>query len=164
MGPGAVVTPLIRERLAREFDDRGPEPCVAEVIADLRQNNPELLDITAKCAASLGDESRVMLGFSMFYRLLIAPAAAATRGTALSPLPRVMPQTRAAIVVQIDRQGAESFTKEVLLDLEHDNPELLLMADAFASRHRDYLGLMQGFALFYKVLLDQSAVDRAALH
>ena len=164
MAPGTLATPLARERMAREFDDRGPATCVAEVVADLRQNNPELLDIARRCAASLGDESRVMVGFAMFYRLLIAPAAPAIRPAELSPLPRVMPRTRDAIVRQIDGAGVETFTKEALVDLEHDNPELLLMAHGLASRHRDYLGLMQGFALFYRALLEQSATDRRALH
>ena len=150
--------------MAREFDDRGPAACLAEVVADLRQNNPELLDIARRCAASLGDESRAMLGFAMFYRLLIAPAPPAMRPAALSPLPRVTARTRDAIVQQIDAAGVETFTREALVDLEHDNPELLLMADAFASRHRDYLGLIEGFALFYRALLDQSAADRRAPH
>src|ERR1700735_3897511 len=68
------VTPLIRERIAREFDDRGPDACIVEVADDLRRNNPELLDMAAKCANSLGDYRRIMVGFGMFYRLLLAPA------------------------------------------------------------------------------------------
>ena len=164
MAPDTLATPLARERIAREFDDRGPAACVAEVAADLRQNNPELLDIARRCAASLVDESRAMLGFAMFYRLLIAPAAPAMRPAELSPLPRVTPRTRAAIVRQIDGAGVETFTKQALADLERDDPELLLMADAFASRHPDYLGLIQGFALFYRALLEQSAADRRAPH
>ena len=38
------------------------------------------------------------------------------------------------------------------------------MAHSFASRHKDYLGIMQGFALLYKSLVVQSSVDRIYLH
>lgn len=45
-----------------------------EIEDDLRRNNPELFDMIARCAHSLGDYRRIMVGFGMFYRLLLAPA------------------------------------------------------------------------------------------
>jgi len=157
------VTSADRERIAREFDDRGPEICVAEVIEDLRQHNPELLDMASRCATSLGDYRKVMCGFGMFYRLMLGPDAPDPRPSALSVLPRVTPQTRERVVRQIDREGAEAFTMDIIEDLERSNPELLQMAHAFASGQMHYLPLMQGFALLYKSLLDQMTADRACL-
>jgi hypothetical protein len=52
---------------------------------------------------------------------------------------------------------------EVIEDLERNNPGLLQMAHGFATRQPDYLQVMQGFALLYKSLIDQSAADRALL-
>jgi hypothetical protein len=159
----APVTPVIRERIAGEFDERGPEACVAEVIEELRRNNPELLDMATKCAASQGNYAKVMQGFGMFYRLMLAAAMPERRASLLNPLPRVAPEIRDLIVRQIDRGGAESFTMEVIDDLERSNPELLQMAHLFAERQANYLPLMQGFALLYKSLADQSVADRARL-
>jgi hypothetical protein len=34
------VGDVTRETIAREFDDRGPDVCRAEIIADLEANNP----------------------------------------------------------------------------------------------------------------------------
>jgi hypothetical protein len=81
----------------------------------------------------------------------------------LSLPPRVTPDTRDLIVKQIDQKGTEAFTMECIDDLEATNPELLQMAHNFASRHRDYLGVMQGFALLYKSLVLQTSADRAYL-
>ena len=163
MSPLSPVTPLSHERIAREFDDRGPEACMVEVIDDLRRNNPELLDMVVKCARSLGDDRKIMFGFGMFYRLMLAPATPDAERSGLSPLPRVTPKTRDMIVRQIDRMGTEAFTMEVIEDLERNNPGLLQMAHGFATRQPDYLQVMQGFALLYKSLIDQSAADRALL-
>ena len=151
------ITPTARERIAREFDDRGPEACLAEVVAELRRSNPELLDIARRCAASLGDPRRIMLGFGMFYRLL---SGAAVPG----PLPRVSPEARDRLVRRIDLDGPEAFTMRTVAELERDNPELLRMAHAFASRQRDYLGAMQGLVLFYRSLLEEAVVTKGTLH
>jgi hypothetical protein len=164
VSPLPPVTPLIRERIAREFDDRGPDACMVEVADDLRRNNPELLDMAAKCANSLGDYRRIMVGFGMFYRLLLAPASPGDERSRLSPLPRVTPQTREMIVRLIDDKGAETFTIDVIAELEANNPELLQMAHGFASRQTEYLSVMQGFALLYKSLIDQLRADRTLLH
>lgn len=163
MGFISFVTPLTRERIAREFDDRGPEACVAEVVSDLRRNNPELLDMVTGCASSLMDAPRIMMGFGMFYRLILAPAMPDNGETLLHPLPRVTPETRDRIVQQIDEAGTETFTIAIVEDLEQTNPELLQMAHDFASRQPEYLPVMQGFALFYKALEDQAAADRGRL-
>jgi hypothetical protein len=157
------VTALTRERIAREFDRRGPDVCLAEINEDLRQNNPELLDMISKCASDLGDRARVVQGLGMFYRLLITQSWADVGKSFSSLLPRVTPETRDSIVRQIDDRGAEDFTRECLEGLEESNPELLQMAHNFASRHRDYLGMMQGFGLLYKALVLQSFADRAYL-
>jgi len=66
-------------------------------------------------------------------------------------------------VRQIDREGAEAFTRQCIEDLEQNNPELLQTAHNFASGHRDYLRCMQGFALLYKSLVLQSSADRSYL-
>lgn len=158
------VTPVVRERISREFDDRGPEACLADVIDDLRQNNPELLDMATKCAASVGEYAKVMQGFGMFYRLLMAAAAPQGQQSRLYPLPRITPQTRDLIVRNIDAAGAEAFTLDAIQGLAQDNPELLQMAHSFADEQQNYLPLMQGFALLYKSLVDQSAADAARLH
>lgn len=160
----SLVTPLTRERIAREFDDRGPEACVAEVVLDLQRNNPELLDMATKCASSLMDVPRIMMGFGMFYRLILTPAMPDSGEMLLHPLPRVTPETRDRIVQQIDEAGTETFTIAIVEDLEQTNPQLLQMAHDFASRQPEYLPVMQGFALFYKALDDQAASDRGRVH
>lgn len=160
----SVVTPLTRERIAREFDDRGPEACVAEVLADMQQNNPELLEMASRCASSLPNGQRVMMAFGMFYRLILAPAAPVSGKNVLHPLPRVTPGTRDLLVNQIDEAGTEAFTLSIVEDLERNNPELLQMAHNFASQQPEYLPVMQGFALLYKALADQAAADVRQLH
>jgi hypothetical protein len=155
------VTERARELLAQEFDTRGPDACMAEIIQHLEQHNPELLDIAAKCAADLGNSEKAMLGFSMFYRLL-TPASAG--GDVSSPLPRVSEETRALLAAEIDEKGPEDFTMEAIAELEESNPELLQMAHNFASGLGNYLNGMQGFALLYKSLVIQSAAERAKLH
>src|ERR1700730_8833129 len=97
VSPLPPVTPLIRERIAREFDDRGPDACMVEVADDLTRNNPELLDMAAKCANSLGDYRRIMVGFGMFYRLLLAPASPGDDRSRSSAREAVTPQTRHTI-------------------------------------------------------------------
>ena len=164
MSPLSLVTPTTRERLAREFDDRGPETCMAEVIEDLKRHNPELLEMAVNCAKGRGDCSRVMQGFGMFYRLILAPSVPDCDALSLSPLPRVTTLTRDLIVAQIDELGSERFAMSVIAELENNNPELLQMAHSFASRQPDYLAVMQGFALLYKSLAEQACADRTLPH
>jgi hypothetical protein len=166
------VAESTREQITREFDDVGPDACVAEISAHLRENNPEWLWMAAKCAGDVGDPQRIMGGFCMFYRLLIAQAAPSHPMTIesgapaeqLNPLPRVTVETRAAIVAKIDKSGAEAFIKDALQELDGGNPELLQMAHYFASGHDNYLGVMQGFALLYTALVIQSEADRLSVH
>src|SRR5882672_7410153 len=92
------VTEKARELVAREFDTRGPDVCMAEVIEHLERHNPELLDMAAKCAADLGNPAKAMVGFGMFYRLLIMQFPATVGAGLLPPLPRVGAETRALLV------------------------------------------------------------------
>jgi hypothetical protein len=158
------VTEKSRELIAREFDTRGPDICMAEVIEHLEQHNPELLDMAAKCAVDLGNPEKVMVGFSMFYRLLIGQFPAIAGAHVLNPVPRVTAETRRLLVAEIDEKGAEGFTMEAIAELEKSNPELLQMAHNFSSGLENYLHAMQGFALLYKSLLIESAAERTSLH
>ena len=162
------VAGLTRERVAREFDDRGPEVCRTEIILDLQANNPELLDMATRCARDVGDATRIMTGFCLFYRLLTAQARAAAgvsqAGPALQQLPRVSAATRADIVHQISMLGSQEFTSRTVYELERNNPELLLMAHYFAESQADYLGVMQGFALLFACLSAEAERERGVLH
>jgi hypothetical protein len=44
------VTERTRERVAREFDDLGPDVCMNSIMRDLQRHNPELLDMASKWA------------------------------------------------------------------------------------------------------------------
>ena len=155
------VTEKSRELIAREFDARGPDVCMAEIVEHLRRYNPELLDMAAKWAADLDDPRKAMLGFSMFYRLLMpVPFGAGI----LTQLPRVSEETRARLVSDIDEKGTEEFTLEAIAELDRRNPELLQMAHNFASGMGDYLQAMQGFALLHRSLIVQSHAERARPH
>ena len=165
------VAESTREQITREFDDVGPDACVAEISAHLREHNPEWLYMAAKCAGDVGNPQRIMGGFCMFYRLLIAQAATShpmliesDAPAELNPLPHVTAETRAAIVAEIDKSGAEAFIKDALQKLDGGNPELLQMAHYFASAQDNYLDIMQGFALLYTALLMQSEADRQSVH
>src|ERR1700733_15234821 len=106
------VAESTREQITREFDDAGPDACIAGISAHLREHNPEWLHMAAKCAGDVGDPQRIMGGFCMFYRLLIAQAAPSRpmaiesdASAELNPLPRVTMATRTAIVDKIDQSG-----------------------------------------------------------
>ena len=169
------VGSLTRERVAREFDDRGPEVCRTEIIHELDADNPEVLDMARRCARDVGEFSRIMTGFCMFYRLLSAEAQAAV-GTSRelrdsqtdSPLrslvPRVSAGTRELIVRRIDSVGSRDFTRETIAEVERNNPELLMMWHNFAENQSDYGGVIQGFALLYACLAAEAAQTRGALH
>ena len=154
------------ERIYREFDRRGPEPCVAEVIADLRRNNPEFLNMAQKWIASFEDQ-RIIWYFAMFYRVLIAPIVPDSIRPTISPIPRVTAATREVIVCTIDDDGAERFTKETIDMLERNDPVLLQMVHCVATtpeRNGRYLQVMQGFALLYRSLVVQSVAEHTVLH
>jgi hypothetical protein len=158
LSPLPRVTEVTRERISREFDHLGPEACVTEIADAMRHHNPELLDMAERCAADLGADGEPMLGLAMFYRLLVAEAAAEPA------LPRVSAETRDAVVRDIDAKGADRFTRDAIDEMQRDNPELLQMAHGFAARQRSYLGMMQGFALLYAALATQAAADRSRMH
>lgn len=158
------VTELTREFVSRQFDNLGPEACMAEITDCLRRENPEFLEMARKCAADSGDASRIMVGFGMFYQLLIAASAEAVGKPVMHALPNVTAETRDALVREIDETGPDAFTVTAIDDLERSNPELMQMAHGFASRQSDYGRVMQGFALLYRSLDAQSAADRKYLH
>lgn len=158
------VTEWTREWVARQFDDLGPDACIAEITDCLTRENPELLEMARKCAADVGDGPKIMVGFGMFYQLLLVASTAAAQKQILHPLPCVTSETRDKLVREIDEDGSVVFTMRSIEDLEFTNPELMQMAHNFASRHEDYLGVMQGFALIYRSLVVQSAADRSYLH
>jgi hypothetical protein len=158
------VTDPTRERISREFDNLGPDVCMADIRKDLDRHNPELLDMAIKWARVSNDSNRILTAFGMFYRLLTAESLAPLQSGVLSPLPRVSAETRDLIVARIDRIGDEEFTREAISNLEAANPELLQMAHAFASDQPDYAHAMQGFALLHEALLLQGKSDRRKPH
>ncbi len=159
------VTALTSERLSREFDALGPEACVAELTHLLEDTNPEVLDMMSRCAKDVGDSAQAMVGFAMFYRLLVAEARAmGGLPEGFHYLARVTEETRALVVKEIDDKGEEGFTIAACDQLSDENPELLRMAYSFASRRRDYLPLIKGFCLIYRAIALQSAVERELLH
>lgn len=171
MKPLPRVTALTRERVAREFDGRGPDVCRTEITLELNATNPEVLDIAMRCARDVGDFHRIMTGFCMFYRLLAAEAQGCARqlgledgGRQISLLPRVQPATRSEVVKRIDALGSTEFIREALDDLERHNPELLLTAHHFAEDQSDYGGIIQGFTLVYAVLSTQAALEQGVPH
>ena len=76
---------------------------MAEMIEHLQKHNPEFLDMAARCAADLGTPAKAMVGFSMFYRLLMAQSLAGAGTRTLTLLPRVSAETRDLLVAHIDR-------------------------------------------------------------
>ncbi|BCG78968.1 hypothetical protein [Mesorhizobium sp. 113-3-3] len=158
------VTEWTREFVSRQFDDLGPEACLAEITECLTRENPELLDMARKCAADVDNGPKVMVGFGMFYQLMVSASSDTNQKQILHPLPRVTAKTRDSLVREIDEEGSERFTMRTVEDLERSNPELMQMAHGFASQHPDYLRVMQGFALLYRSLVVQSGADRKYLH
>jgi hypothetical protein len=160
MGSLPRVGAHTRERVAREFDDRGPDVCRTEIALDLEANNPELLDIAQRCARDVGDFARIMTGFCMFYRVLTVEG----QGMQSRRLPGVSRATRASIAERIDTVGSRQFTSEVVTELERGNPELLMLSHHFAEQQSDYVEVMQGFALLYACLLAEARHGRGPVH
>jgi hypothetical protein len=152
-----------RELVCQEFDTRGPAVCMVEVIEHLQRENPEFIDMAARCAADSRNPAKLMVGVGMFYRLLVMSQPASGTG-GLMPLPRVSPQARDQLVAEIDTMGSGDFTRRALADLEVKNPELFQMAHSFASAQAEYLHAMQGFALLYRSLVIQATIERRRLH
>jgi hypothetical protein len=158
------VTDPTRERISREFDNLGPDACMADIRRDLDRHNPELLDMAMRWAGEGKEGRKLLTAFGMFYRLLAAEASAPLESGPLSPLPEVSPETRDRIVARVSRIGDEQFCREAIGNLEAANPELLQMAHGFASGRRDYARTMQGFALLHEALLIQSQSDLLKPH
>ena len=158
-GGGADALPRIDERLwervARDFDDVGPEACMAEILDDLLVHNPHYLEMALRGAHDARDSDRALTGFGMFYRIL--SLGARDRGR---PLPRITPVTRDTIAALVGECGEAQFMTLATETLREENPCLMQMADSFASRHDDYLGIMQVFVLLYKSLSAQGVIDR----
>ena len=152
-----------RERIAREFDSLGPDVCVVEISRELGDHNPELLEMATKCATDVGDPAEIMVGFCMFYRLLIVQSGAQMR-TCGKPVRKPdsvhFPVSRRTPAIsscgKSTGKGRTRLRQDSIEELERSNPELLQMAHNFASRHADYLGIMQGFALLYRSLVAQA--------
>jgi hypothetical protein len=149
-----VVHEVLWERVARDFDDVGPEACLAEILDDLLAYNPHYLEMALRCARDIGDPQRILTGLAMFYRILYL--AARERG---GVPPRITLETRDVIASMIGEFGDEQFVLLATETLQTENPCLLQMADSFASRHHDYLGIMQGFVMLYKALSAQAVID-----
>ena len=144
------VTGKARELVSREFDTRGPDVCLAEVIEHLERHNPELLDMAAKCAAELENPAKVMVGFGVFYRLLIGPLPVVAGARVLTPLPRVSVETRAQLVAEIDDKGSETFTTEAIAELENGTVARTLLGDEVVDHYLNYARTEQ--ELFDKVV------------
>src|SRR5258705_11839663 len=99
------ITEKARELVSREFDTRGPDVCMAEVIEHLEQHNPELLDMAARCAADLDNPGKAMLGFGAFYLLLVGSLPPLAGPRFLTPLPRSRAGTRTHIYAEIDEKS-----------------------------------------------------------
>ena len=164
MGALPRVTELVRERIAREFDDLGPDVCMGNIKTDLRRHNPELLDMASRWAKGARQAGLLMTGFGMFYRLMTAQSSAPLDPQPLSPLPRISAKTRDLLVERMASIGDEAFVQEAVDRLATTNPELLQLAHGFASQRADYARTMHGFALFYEALWMQSQSDKAARH
>ncbi len=108
------VTDFTRERISREFDNLGPDVCMADIRKDLDRHNPELLEMAIKWAREGKDGERLLTAFGMFYRLLAAETLAPLESRALSALPRVSSETREEIVARIDEIGDEEFSREAI--------------------------------------------------
>ncbi len=154
--PGALPLIDLRlwERVARDFDDVGPDACISEIFDELLAHNPHYLEMALRSARDVGDPEGMFAGFAMFYRIL--SLGACERG---SVLPRITPETRDAIAALAGECGDAQFVMLATDTLRAENPCLMQMADGFASRHEDYLGIMQAFALLYKSLSAQALIN-----
>lgn len=142
------------ERVVRDFDDVGPQACVAEIVEDLRKENPHYLAIARRCASDAADEARAFTGFAKFYRILALDAR--ERNTSV---PRITAQTLDVVDALLEELGEERFIVLATETLCGENPSLSQMADSFASPGHDYLTVMQGFVLLYNCLSTQAVID-----
>ncbi len=142
------------ERVARDFDDVGPEACVAEIVDELRADNPHYLAIARRCARDAADAPGTFTGFAKFYRVLTLGAR--ERG---SGVPRIAPQTLDVIDTLVSEFGEAQFVALATETLCTENAWLAAMAHGFASRKPDYPMVMKGFAVLYNCLSVQATID-----
>jgi len=154
--PGALPLIDLRlwDRVARDFDDVGPDACISEILEELLARNPHYLEMALRRARHVGDLEGMFAGFAMFYR--IVSLGACGRG---GVLPRITPKPRDAIAALAGECGDAQFVMLATDTLRTENPCLMQMADGFASRHDVYLGIMHAFALLYKSLSAQASID-----
>lgn len=154
-----IALPLVSdrhwERVARDFDDVGPDACLAETIDELSAENPHYLAIARRCAGDTVRPANTLVGFAKFYRILAAEAGERGGG-----VPRITPQTLDLIDALLEEFGEAAFIGLATALMCEENPCLSQMADSFASRQPDYLTVMQGFALLYRCLSVQATTDR----
>jgi hypothetical protein len=149
-----LVHEIFWERVARDFENVGPEACMAEIVDELLVQNPHFLETAIRCARDSNAPQHVLAGFAMFYRILALGAR--DRGGAL---PRITIETRDAIAALASEFGDAQFTSLATDTLRDENPCMMQMADSFASRFSDYLLVMQGFVLLYRMLSAQAVID-----
>lgn len=142
------------ERVARDFDDIGPEACVGQIVAELRTDNPHYLAIARRCARDAVDEAGTFAGFAKFYRILAL--CARDRG---EPVPRIAPQTLDVVDTLVAEFGEDRFVALAAETLCEENACLAAMAHGFASRSSDYLMVMQGFAVLYNCISVQATIS-----
>lgn len=104
-----------------------------------------------------------MVGFAMFYRLLLAELPAKVSGRL--PLPQVATETREHIVSEIEEHGSDQFNLSACDQLEEEYPSLLEMAHHFLEQDaQGYLPMMQGYCLVYRSIALQSERDCDRVH
>ena len=142
------------ERVARDFEDVGPEACIADIVDELRTDNPHYLAIARRCAHDALDEAGALTGFLKFYRILAFGAR--DRGELV---PRIAPQSLDVVDTLIVEFGEDRLVTLAAETLCEENGCLAAMAHGFASRSSDYLVVMQGFAALYYCLSVQATID-----
>lgn len=142
------------ERVARDFDDIGPEACVAEIMNEMRANNPRYLAIARRCARDTEDPTGTFTGFAKFYAVVALGAHEHGRA-----VPRIASQTLDVIDTLVQEFGEDCFVTLATELLWRENASLAAMAHSFASPRPDYLTIMQGFAVLYNCLSMQGKID-----
>jgi hypothetical protein len=62
--------------MAAKIDEKGPEGFTIEALAELEQNNPELLQMAHNFASGLGNYLHGIQGFALLYKSLVIQSAA----------------------------------------------------------------------------------------
>ena len=160
------VTELTRERISREFDDLGPDACMAEIEADLREHNPELLDMASRWAAGERRSEQPHDGIRHVLqaagrgsaRLRLRLQAAFTCCRAF-PSRSATPSSSAstAPMARRSRTRRSTISKPAI-------PNSCRWLTDMRRGDRTMRRTMQGFALLHEALLIQSRRDQASRH